>query len=80
MFPLHNILKKRKVKNGKIEWTNEALERVKKAPDFVRPGIYKLMEKRAKERGYKTITSEFLSEIRDESMKFTSKRMKKIRI
>ncbi|ODS31767.1 MAG: radical SAM superfamily protein [Candidatus Scalindua rubra] len=78
MFPLHNILKKRKVKNGKIEWTNEALERVKKAPDFVRPGIYKLMEKRAKERGYKTITSEFLSEIRDESMKFTSKRMKKL--
>ncbi|MFQ5965863.1 MAG: radical SAM protein [Candidatus Scalinduaceae bacterium] len=66
------------VNNGKIEWTNEALERVKKAPDFVRPGIYKLMEKRAKERGYKTITSEFLSEIRDESMKFASKRIRKL--
>jgi hypothetical protein len=33
------------VNNGKIEWTNEALMRVKKVPDFVRPGIYKLIEK-----------------------------------
>jgi rubrerythrin len=36
------------------------------------------MEKRAKERGYKEITSEFLSEIRDESMKFASKRINKL--
>ncbi|KKL80091.1 hypothetical protein LCGC14_2008270 [marine sediment metagenome] len=54
------------------------MERVKNAPDFVRPGIYKLMEKRAKERGYNVITSEFLSEIRDESMKFASRRIKKL--
>ncbi len=82
MFPFPSILGKKKAKkkatNGKIEWETEALERVKNAPDFVRPGIYKLMEKRAKERGYKTVTSEFLSEIRDESMKFASKRIKKL--
>ena len=78
MFPFMNLLKKKVAKNGKIEWETEALERVKNAPDFVRPGIYKLMEKRAKEKGYKLITSTFLSEIRDESMQFASRRMNKL--
>jgi radical SAM protein with 4Fe4S-binding SPASM domain len=88
MFPFLNMLGKKNMfgkkkakknaTNGKIEWATEALERVKNAPDFVRPGIYKLMEKRAKEKGYKEITSEFLSEIRDESMKFASKRINKL--
>jgi len=59
-----------------IIWTEEALERVKNAPDFVRPGIMKLMPIRAKERGVKTITSEFLTEIRDESMILAARRMK----
>lgn len=77
MFPFLSLLKKRE-KNDRIEWSSEALERVKNAPDFVRPGIYKLMEKRARENGYKLITSEFLSEIRDESMRFASKRMSKL--
>ncbi|MCP5005455.1 MAG: radical SAM protein [Planctomycetes bacterium] len=77
MFPFLPMLKKRK-KSEKIEWSREALERVKNAPDFVRPGIYKLMEKRARENGHTLITSEFLSEIRDESMKFASKRMNKL--
>ncbi len=36
------------------------------------------MERRAKEKGYKIITSAFLSEIRDESMQFASKRMNKL--
>jgi radical SAM protein with 4Fe4S-binding SPASM domain len=78
MFPFMKMLKKKEHRNGKIEWEAEALERVKNAPDFVRPGIYKLMEKRAKEKGYKVITSAFLSEIRDESMQFASKRMNKL--
>ena len=51
---------------------------MKNAPDFIRPGIYKLMEIRAKEKGYKVITSAFLSEIRDESMPFASRRMNKL--
>ena len=48
------------------------------APDFVRPGIFKLMQKKARLHGYKEITSKFLSEIRDESMQLASKRIKNI--
>ncbi len=58
------------------EWTPEALQRVDHAPDFVRPGIYKLMQQRAKERGKEIIDSDFLSEIRNESMMMASKRIK----
>ncbi|MEK6678255.1 MAG: universal stress protein [Nitrospirota bacterium] len=61
-----------------IKWEEEALKRVENAPEFVRPGIYKLMKKKAKEHGYKVITSKFLSEIRDESMMMVTKRMKKL--
>lgn len=59
-----------------IAWSDDSKERVMNAPDFVRPGIKKLMIIRAKERGMKEITSEFLSEIRNESMKFAARRMK----
>ncbi|MEK7289681.1 MAG: PCP reductase family protein, partial [Planctomycetota bacterium] len=61
-----------------IPWTEEARKRVEHAPDFVRPGIYKLMQKKARLYGYKEITSKFLSEIRDESMQRASKRIKHI--
>ncbi len=61
--------------NG-VEWTVEAWERVKHAPEFVRPGIRKLMVQRAVKRGYKYITSDFLTEIRNESMMLVSKRVK----
>jgi len=64
--------------NEVIPWTEEARKRVEHAPDFVRPGIYKLMQKKAWLHGYKEITSSFLSEIRDESMKLASKRIKNI--
>jgi len=61
--------------NG-VEWTAEAWERVKHAPEFVRPGIRKLMVQRAVRRGFKFITSDFLTEIRNESMMLVSKRVK----
>ena len=51
-----------------IPWTDEARWRVENAPAFVRPGIWKLMERRARERGRSVIDSEFLTEIRNESM------------
>jgi len=51
-----------------IGWTPEARGRVESAPAFVRPGILKLMQKRARERGRSVITSEFLTEIRNEAM------------
>lgn len=53
---------------NEIEWTEEARRRVENAPSFVRPGILKLMVARARERGRSVITSEFLTEIRNESM------------
>ncbi|MFQ5640237.1 MAG: PCP reductase family protein [bacterium] len=49
-------------------WEEEARERVENAPAFVRTGILKLTEKRARERERSVITSEFLTEIRNESM------------
>ncbi len=64
--------------DDEIPWTEEARKRVANAPDFVRPGIYKLMQKKARLLGYQEITSKFLSEIRDESMQLASKRIKNI--
>ena len=61
-------LSKETAPSEEIVWTEEARRRVEKAPVFVRPGIYKLMIKRARERGRPVITSEFLTEIRNESM------------
>ncbi len=54
--------------DGEIPWTAEARRRVEHAPAFVRLGILKLMQKRARERGRRVIDSEFLTEIRNESM------------
>lgn len=68
---------KSSLSDEEITWTEEALRRVENAPEFVRPGIRKLMVLRAKERGYKTITSEFLTEIRNESMLRVCKSIKK---
>ena len=51
-----------------IPWAEEARRRLESAPPFVRPGILKLMQKRATERGKRVISSEFLTEIRNESM------------
>ncbi|MCF6157477.1 MAG: radical SAM protein [wastewater metagenome] len=64
--------------DDEIPWTEEARKRVANAPDFVRPGILKLMQKKARRHGYTEITSKFLSEIRDESMQLASKRIKNI--
>lgn len=66
------------LQDNEIPWTEEARKRVGNAPDFVRPGIYKLMQKKARLHGYKEITSKFLSEIRDESMQLASKRIRNI--
>lgn len=61
--------------NG-VEWSEDAWERVKHAPEFVRPGIRKLMVQRCVKRGFKIVTSDYLTEIRNESMMLVSKRVK----
>jgi hypothetical protein len=63
-------------KENGVEWSEEAWERVKHAPEFVRPGIRKLMVQRCLKRGFKIVTSDYLTEIRNESMMLVSKRVK----
>lgn len=66
-----------KAHEGLVVWSPEALERLSNSPDFVRPGIIKLMKLRAEQQGRSEISSEFLSEIRDESMMRVSKIMRR---
>ncbi len=63
-------------KENGVEWSEDAWERVKHAPEFVRPGIRKLMVQRCMKRGFKIVTSDYLTEIRNESMMLVSKRVK----
>ncbi|MFQ5701802.1 MAG: radical SAM protein [Acidobacteriota bacterium] len=58
----------RQARDTTVAWTGEARARVEHAPSFVRPGILKLMQIRARQRGHSAITSAFLTEIRNESM------------
>lgn len=59
-----------------ITWSEVAKKRAMNAPDFVRPGIKKLMIIKAKEMGMKEITSDLLTKIRNESMQMASQKMK----
>ena len=63
-------------KENGVDWSEDAWERVKHAPEFVRPGIRKLMVQRCMKRGFKIVTSDYLTEIRNESMMLVSKRVK----
>jgi len=63
-------------KENGVQWSEDAWERVKHAPEFVRPGIRKLMIQRCVKRGFKIVTSDYLTEIRNESMMLVSKRVK----
>jgi hypothetical protein len=48
-------------RENNVTWHPDAWERVKHAPEFVRPGIRKLMVQRCVKRGYKLVTSDFLT-------------------
>ena len=74
--PKHEKIDHPYARENGVEWTEEAWERVKHAPEFVRPGIKKLMVQRTVKRGFKFVTSDFLTEIRNESMMLVSKRVK----
>ncbi len=70
--------KRESSKGGEIPWDDDAKARVADAPEFVRPGIWKLMQKRAAKRGKSRIDSKFLTETRDESMMLVTRRMKEM--
>jgi hypothetical protein len=59
-----------------VTWTEEAHKRLMTSPDFVRSGIKKAAERRARKIGTDIITSEMLTTFRNEAM---MKAMKRIR-
>ena len=59
-----------------IAWTDEARKRLMTSPDFVRSGIKKAAERRARKMGVTAVTSELLTVFRNEAM---MKAMKRIR-
>jgi len=59
-----------------VVWTEEARKRLMTSPDFVRSGIKKAAERRARKMGTSIITSEMLTTFRNEAM---MKAMKRIR-
>ncbi len=59
-----------------IAWTDEAHKRLMTSPDFVRSGIKKAAERRARKMGVTTITSELLTKFRNEAMMKAMKRLR----
>lgn len=59
-----------------ITWTTEAYKRLMTSPDFVRSGIKKAAERRARKMGETTITSEMLTKFRNEAMMRAMKRLR----
>lgn len=69
-----NIVGKQIVSDSGFEWTEDALERMKKVPFFVRRAAKSKIEKAAKELGETNITAELVDRVRDSEM---AKRNKK---
>ena len=59
-----------------IGWTDEAWKRLQTSPDFVRSGIRKAAERRARKLGLKEIDSEHLTTFRNEAMMKAVKRIR----
>ncbi len=59
-----------------IAWTDEAWKRLLTSPDFVRSGIRKAAERRARKMGLKEIDSEHLTKFRNEAMMKAVKRIR----
>ncbi|MEW6542847.1 MAG: hypothetical protein AB1411_04465 [Nitrospirota bacterium] len=60
----------------RIAWTDEAWKRLQTSPDFVRSGIRKAAERRARKLGLKEIDSEHLTKFRNEAMMKAVKRIR----
>lgn len=59
-----------------IAWSVEAEKRLMTSPDFVRSGIKKAAERRARKMGLTTISSEHLTKFRNEAMMKAMKRLR----
>ncbi|MEK7702506.1 MAG: hypothetical protein AAB317_00905 [Nitrospirota bacterium] len=63
-------------KKSDVAWTAEAEKRLMTSPDFVRSGIKKAAERKARKAGKDTITSELLTQYRNEAMMKAMKRLR----
>ncbi len=59
-----------------IAWSDEAQKRLMTSPDFVRSGIKKAAERRARKLGVTTVSSELLTKFRNEAMMKAMKRLR----
>ncbi len=60
----------------RVVWTDEAWKRLQTSPDFVRSGIRKAAERRARKLGLKEIDSEHLTTFRNQAMMKAVKRIR----
>jgi len=61
---------------GRVAWTDDAWKRLQTSPDFVRSGIRKAAERRARKLGLKEIDSEHLTTFRNQAMMKAVKRIR----
>ena len=60
----------------RVAWTDEAWKRLQTSPDFVRSGIRKAAERRARKLGLKEVDSEHLTIFRNQAMMKAVKRIR----
>ena len=61
-----------------VEWEPDAWARLQTAPDFVRTGIQKVAERRARKMGVRVITSSLLTMFRNQAMMKAVKRIREL--
>jgi len=61
-----------------VKWSEEAWARLQTSPDFVRSGIRKAAERRARKMGAEEITSDLLTRFRNEAMMKAVLRIRKL--
>ncbi|MFM8552943.1 MAG: PCP reductase family protein [Nitrospiraceae bacterium] len=61
---------------SRVAWSDESWKRLQTSPDFVRSGIRKAAERRARKLGLKEIDSEHLTKFRNEAMMKAVKRIR----
>jgi len=64
------------VPQTRVTWTDEAWKRLQTSPDFVRSGIRKAAERRARKLGLKEIDSDHLTTFRNQAMMKAVKRIR----
>ncbi|MBI2296744.1 MAG: PCP reductase family protein [Betaproteobacteria bacterium] len=57
-------LVRERLANSRLMWTEEAEQRLARIPEFVRPMVRDGVERHARERGYREVTSEVMDEVR----------------